>query len=239
MKAEEERRRSQGRVGEWQVVAPPPPPLPGEEQDGEEDVKEGIMEDGSPRKRPADAPAGDTDDGRTFKLRKKTLGAGLDDIWDPGDIPIKLKSNKTDKASPVPDPTKSDDSAVATGPEKSADAAQKTEQSGTSMPKWKPTAWKSLDPSNSTDGTETRGNPGKDESRSRPEEPPVKQKLASINPSLERLTQDQEQQIADADQPVSVKAEVKEEQKQDSLNQEPVGGLFRKRKLPSGVRGRR
>ena len=63
LKAEEERRRSQGLVGEWQVVAPPPPPLQGEEQEGEEDVKEGVMEDGGPRKRPADAPAGDADDG--------------------------------------------------------------------------------------------------------------------------------------------------------------------------------
>lgn len=241
LRAEEERRQSQGVVGEWEVVAPPPPPLPSEKQEGERE--EGFVDGAGPRKRPAEALAEDSDDGRTFRLRKRTLGAGLDDIWDPGDIPIKLKLNKAESASPAPDGSKFDDSAVATGPGKGTDAAQSTEQSATSMPKWKPTGWKRAMPANSTDSTETKDGPEKEESKPGAGESTVKHEPEPefTTPSLERQTEasHQAQQIADTEQTLSVKPEVKEEENSVALGQEPVGGLFKKRKLPSGVRGRR
>ena len=42
-----------------------------------------------PQKREAEE---DPEDERGFKLRKRTIRAGLDELWDPGEIPIKAKS---------------------------------------------------------------------------------------------------------------------------------------------------
>lgn len=46
------------------------------------------------RKRPAEAPLEDEEDGRGWKLRKKAVALGLGEIYDPGVIPIKLKPKK-------------------------------------------------------------------------------------------------------------------------------------------------
>lgn len=96
-----ELRRAQGVVGQWEIVAPPPPPLPGTQPvKEEEDVKQeesGVIS--------ADQPSGaqgtaaepsNEEDTRHFRIRKRKLDLGLDDLWDPGDIPIKLKAPKTD-----------------------------------------------------------------------------------------------------------------------------------------------
>ncbi|EJD03320.1 uncharacterized protein FOMMEDRAFT_55883, partial [Fomitiporia mediterranea MF3/22] len=93
MKVELERRRTQGVVGEWTAVAPPPPPLPINVQPPkEEDSKDGVCSGSLPQKREAEAPLEVEEDGRHFKLRKRKIGAGLGEIWDPGELPIKLKS---------------------------------------------------------------------------------------------------------------------------------------------------
>ncbi|RXW22971.1 hypothetical protein EST38_g2879 [Candolleomyces aberdarensis] len=93
--AEQELRRSQGVAGEWEVLStvnptPPPPqaeaPL-GEEEDVKPDVSIG-------EKRPAETIVADEEDTRSFKIRKRTLGTGLGEIYDPGLIPIKVKKKE-------------------------------------------------------------------------------------------------------------------------------------------------
>ena len=61
-------------------------------------------------------PAEQDEDTRSFKLRKKTVGVGLGEIYDPGLIPIKVKPKKEDvkkeeevvpaKEEPAPAPLK-------------------------------------------------------------------------------------------------------------------------------------
>ncbi|TRM69542.1 hypothetical protein BD626DRAFT_374666, partial [Schizophyllum amplum] len=77
-KAEAERRRTQGVVGDWQYVAPALG-APAEETPANE------------LKRPAETPTDEYDE-RTFKLRKKTVNLG--DVYDPGVITIKPKIKK-------------------------------------------------------------------------------------------------------------------------------------------------
>ncbi|KAG7446353.1 uncharacterized protein BT62DRAFT_931801 [Guyanagaster necrorhizus] len=76
---EAQRRRSEGIAGNWEVVEPTPP------QDTESSSSQvaGV-------KHPADDHAS-KDDSRHFQLRKRTLDAGLGQIYDPGAIPIKRK----------------------------------------------------------------------------------------------------------------------------------------------------
>ncbi|PCH40655.1 hypothetical protein WOLCODRAFT_29699, partial [Wolfiporia cocos MD-104 SS10] len=96
--AEAERRRTQGVVGTWEVVgSPTPPPLatPEEEEQGE-DVKPEVGQ-----KRPAETVQDDDgEDARRFRLKRRTVGAGLREIYDPGVIPIKVKKweEKAEKA---------------------------------------------------------------------------------------------------------------------------------------------
>jgi len=79
--AETERRRTRGIVGDWEVVAPTP-----------DQISETVVVD--TLKRVAETSI-DDEDGREFKLRKKTLSAGLGEIYDPGVIPVKLKREAT------------------------------------------------------------------------------------------------------------------------------------------------
>ena len=95
--AELERRKTQGVIGQWEIVAPPPPPIPDSTpEDIQGDSKEGILHDDSSRKREAGGPAED-DDHHRWKVRRKVLTAGLGEIWDPGEIPIIPKSKRTDQ----------------------------------------------------------------------------------------------------------------------------------------------
>jgi WW domain-binding protein 4 len=60
----------------------------------------------STRKRPRDAALEeDEEDARTFKMRQKNLGRGLDDIYDPGVIVIKPKETKALQVAEEEQPT--------------------------------------------------------------------------------------------------------------------------------------
>ncbi len=88
----------EGVVGEWEIVAPPPPPFPGEQLlVGEEDVNPGeaVADNAGQSEGGAGVPDNDGDI-RHFRLRKRKLDLDLGDLWDPGAIPIKLKAPKTD-----------------------------------------------------------------------------------------------------------------------------------------------
>ncbi|KIJ18764.1 hypothetical protein PAXINDRAFT_97504 [Paxillus involutus ATCC 200175] len=104
---EAQRRRTMGIPGEWTVVMPVSPSPFVEistqwagrtEFKAEDEVKmeEGHV-DGENKKRPGPTAEVDEEDGRTFKLRKKTVGVGLGEIYDLDIIPIKLKTKKEER----------------------------------------------------------------------------------------------------------------------------------------------
>lgn len=86
---EAERRKGIGIPGEWTWS---------NNTEAKPTTEETMASSGSveERKRPAPASAIEAEDGdvRAFKLRKKVVGLGLGEIYDPGVIPIKLKSKK-------------------------------------------------------------------------------------------------------------------------------------------------
>lgn len=94
-------------VGDWQIVeiVTPPPTHPSAEVgasggsvegSGMSEVKTEAGEGEGSRKRPAEVALEDEEDGRSWKLRKKTVGPGLGEIYDPGVIAIKIKPKKED-----------------------------------------------------------------------------------------------------------------------------------------------
>jgi WW domain-binding protein 4 len=85
--AETERRRTQGVAGDWEVIT------------SSSTTSAEASESTVTLKRDAEI-AIDEEDGRQFKLRKKTLNVGLDEIYDPGIIPVKLKKKER---SPLPE----------------------------------------------------------------------------------------------------------------------------------------
>jgi WW domain-binding protein 4 len=78
LKAEVERRRTQGVVGDWEVVTESSSTP---DQDSTVGVKREWEEELDPSSQP-------------WKLRSKATKIGLDEIYDPGIIPIRLKTEK-------------------------------------------------------------------------------------------------------------------------------------------------
>ena len=83
MKAEAERRKTQGVAGEWEVVEQSAPNKADDDADNTP---------GSSNKREAEGPP-DPEDARSFKLRKKVAPPVMDD-WDTDLIPIKLRKTE-------------------------------------------------------------------------------------------------------------------------------------------------
>ena len=90
MKAEAERRRTQGVAGEWEVVEQPTSNKANDETDTTPE---------SSKKREAEEPP-DSGDARSFKLRKRVAPSVMDD-WDTDLIPIKLKPKKVEVLEPT------------------------------------------------------------------------------------------------------------------------------------------
>ena len=118
MKAEAERRRMQGVAGEWEVVEQP-------SSSGVNNEADTTLE--SSKKREAEGLP-DSEDARSFKLRKKVAPSVTDD-WDADVIPIKLKPRKTEEV-------------------KEEESSQPTEEAPV---KWTTRGWKQ--PENEPDGT--------------------------------------------------------------------------------------
>ena len=114
-----ELRRTQGVAGQWELVEATPQPAEVEASGSTSPVPD----PGPLLKREADTMTED-EDGRRFKLQKRTLEGGLGEIYDPGVIPIKLKK----KDEPV-------DTAAASAP-----TIQPNEQSKLA-PKWTKVKW--------------------------------------------------------------------------------------------------
>lgn len=213
LKAETELRRMQGVAGDWEVISPPQatPPQPEAENAVDGEVN---------RKREADAPP-PAEDERSWKLRKKTVGPGLGDIYDPGIIPIKLKVKKeelaeVDAAVPVTVSTSS------------------SNLKATTAPTWTKTHWK-------------RAGEPVDEVEARPA---GEGEIAEKNVTVGREdTTEHRPKVEYGDPGGMAEPLKKEEDRPFSLDETPIvppaaggsGSLFRKRKAPGGLgtRGKR
>ncbi|EIN11661.1 hypothetical protein PUNSTDRAFT_98839 [Punctularia strigosozonata HHB-11173 SS5] len=120
-KAEAERRKTQGVAGEWQLVQSTERPVAPEVE-----AEEGAIpaETAVGQKRVAEAVDED-EDAREFKLRKKTVGPGLGQIYDPGLIPIKLKTKKEEPSM-----------------EGASAQSRPSETNATNGPRWTSSGWK-------------------------------------------------------------------------------------------------
>ncbi|KAI0690531.1 hypothetical protein BC835DRAFT_1280786 [Cytidiella melzeri] len=125
-KMEAERRMNEGVVGAWEMVESTG--LEGErseEVEGQAGEGEAEARKDLERKRQAEVLA-DDDDIRPWKLRKKTMSAGLGEIYDPGVIPVKLKAKKEE---PTPEPGSASATSTNSVPATSA------------LPKWSAKGW--------------------------------------------------------------------------------------------------
>lgn len=254
---EDQRRRTQGVVGDWETVAPPPPPLPGE-VDEEADSKDAVADEISSKKRQVDESAGSTDDVRRFKVRKRTLAPGLEDLWDPGDIPIKLKSDKADgsvqKGTETAPPHAAENSTDQTTDQNASNPSKSADIEST-KPKWTPKGWKRATTA-TEDESET--NNSNDQTIRDTTQQEVQIAIVETVPDSSEIEPDPSiaLQSQDLAQSTSIKsgssstetADIKQEAnvKEPSFTlplgssgDTPTGGMFRKRKIPAGNRGRR
>ncbi|KAG6902750.1 hypothetical protein C0995_011898 [Termitomyces sp. Mi166 len=214
--AEAERRRTQGVVGEWEVVNTITPSLvaSSDNEDERPDVKFAV-EDATTAglKRGAEAPA-DGEDVRSFKLRKKGWGPGLGGGYDPDSMPIKLK--KKEETQEVPAEVTST-SAV----------APETTTTSSGAPKWTKVQWKRAgetapEVSEVSTSTDSLG-----------EAAPIKSDISVFTSAS----------IKDEVNESAVPLSATEEAKTTPVKlEEPasVSGMFRKRKIPAGGnKGRR
>ncbi len=209
-KAEAERRRTEGVAGEWQVVdVIPAPPEEGEEgerpkQEGE-DLKPGEISARAGEKRPAQEPV-DEEDARGWKLRRKTAGVGLGDLYDPGALPIKLK------------PKKQEDQGAAAG------ATVTLASGGSEKPQWSARGWNKPGALSAAGATE----------RANGEE--VKAEENGIKAGEDGVAGKLMEDLLLEEPPIEVKTEeVKTEPVQAAAPPPPAGGsLFKKRKAPVG-----
>ncbi|KAG5350594.1 WW domain-binding protein 4 [Termitomyces sp. T112] len=131
MAGEAERRRTQGIVGEWEVVDTITPTL---EAFSNNDEKPDAVEDVTAAgvKREAEAPA--DEDAPSFKLRKKGWLSGLSGGYDPDSIPIKLKKKEEAHEVSVPTFALIEVTSTAVTPE--------TTTTSTGAPRWAKVQWK-------------------------------------------------------------------------------------------------
>jgi WW domain-binding protein 4 len=223
-KIETERRMREGVVGVWEVVDVPSGGAESAAHEDEDQVQGDRVDAAGEleHNRPSEVQAIDDDDVRPWKLRKKTLGPGIGELYDPGIIPIKLKAKKEEL---VPD----------AAPSELAESGK--DKTSSSPPKWSAKGWNrpgdALTSSTPAALAETQDAPATS----------VKQEIP-LSPALESASLPAHVDLGDAKQTLlDTKAEeslngVKSEQSESNLA--PTGNsLFRKRKAPSASRARR
>ena len=237
--AEAERRRTQGVAGDWEVVSVIDPAAP-VEVTGQAESTALQAESSTGVKREAEAIP-EHEDTRRFKLRKKTVGVGLGEIYDPGLIPIKVKK----KEEPAPE------SLLGTSAEAGSSSTVTTTSNGsaaTEKPTWSARGWnrpgegKAYEPS-----AKTSESPASTSLEPTNPQEAVKQDLEPPPAPAESVTNGDRSTPEGAAAKVEVKTEdppVKVEPAADgtAVSAPAGGGMFRKRKLPvggAGSRGRR
>lgn len=229
LNAEAERRRKEGVAGDWELIAVEEPSTATEVENirGHATVPIPVQREAD-LKREAETQL-DEEDTRAFKLRKKKLGAGMGEIYDPGIVPIKLKVKKEEAADELT-------TAAAKGSQNFNNAFAPGNSAATSVPKWSARGW-------SKPGTQTEDRPDdqshEEQSVEGGKEPASQEgglaKEESYNgvPLLDARTK--------TESPSSVKLEevAKSEELEPAAPAPSRGGLFRKRKLPAGGAGSR
>ncbi|KZT10720.1 uncharacterized protein LAESUDRAFT_711190 [Laetiporus sulphureus 93-53] len=222
LKAEAELHRIQGVAGEWEIVTVAESAAP-TEQESTPSVK---AEEGY-GKREAEQPP-DNEDARHFKLRRRTVGVGLGEVYDPGLIPTKVKKQEEPEGSlpPAAFPDSSQgQSAVASG------------SSATPLPKWSAKGW--TRPGEKKTRSESReasqGQQTSPEAKEESDGASVKQEEPPAPEVVEPASVKQEPSALDETESTSVKVE-----ESVAAPMAPSGGgMFRKRKLPAGGAGSR
>lgn len=224
---EAERRMKEGVVGVWEVVEVHEPGAEsgegnedGGQADGEGANASAALEE-LERKRASEVQP-DDDDIRPWKLRKKTLGAGLGEIYDPGIIPIKVKAKKEE---PAPEPTPDSQTLPGTS------IASSSSQSASALPRWSAKGWNR--PGTAQDADRTSDSQPAAESL--PETSAETDVHSSSSVKVEPTADEPELAAVKIEDTV---AAVKAEEAETSTTP-PTGSLFRKRKAPGGSKGRR
>jgi WW domain-binding protein 4 len=170
-----------------------------------------VPDIGTSLKREAETVIEDEEDGRRFKLRKKTVGGGLGGVYDPGIILIKSKKKEelADIATAVASPS------VPLGESSNA-------------PKWSKVQW---DETNVDHGVK----PEPDSSGASVADEP--DKTVILPP--EGVSLKTEEQPASSDQDINEGVSSRAEASSATSTLESAGNMFRKRKVPTGTRGRR
>ncbi|KAI0786678.1 hypothetical protein C8Q75DRAFT_262315 [Abortiporus biennis] len=212
-------RQKEGVVGTWEVVGivEPTPAVDETLQDSGE-AGSSNQSGTAGVKREAEAVADEEEDGRGWKLKKKKLGVGLGELYDPGLIPIKLKAKKEELV----------DEAQLSDPTSSLTAATiipTAASNATPLPKWTARGWSK--PSE----REASASPAVGASPTPPPPP------AADHPP-EEISSELKQEPAIESEPTLVKTEPTTVNSEEALSA-PAGGMFRKRKIPAGGRGRR
>ncbi|EKM54567.1 uncharacterized protein PHACADRAFT_210366 [Phanerochaete carnosa HHB-10118-sp] len=245
-RAEAERRRNQGVVGAWEVIAVEEPVSAGEaEEAGEEQEEAGGREDGGEGgtppvpaqpslKREAEAPP-DDDDARQFKFRRKKLDTGFGEIYDPGLIPVKLKAKKEELAEST---LKMEESLA---PVRLAPSV--SNPNATAMPKWSARGW-------SKPGEAKEAKEAKQYEVLLAAEPPIlpnAAESAAVNENTTASDAQETTQVTDDPPAENKEPEVKGEEafevkkESETITSMAPPSLFKKRKAPlasAGSRGR-
>ncbi|THU82025.1 hypothetical protein K435DRAFT_831748 [Dendrothele bispora CBS 962.96] len=212
---EKERHRTQGIAGAWEVV----------ESSSQQEEDEQQPQDESSTKRPAETSV-DEEDTRHFKLRKKTLGTGLGEIYDPGVITLKPKT----KPPPVEYEAKSSSAPSTFLVPASTSYATDLGPKPTSVPKWGKIEWKR--PGEKAVSENESGSNEVVQDEKKPPTDVVLNELEVDNSRIERTKASESEvpKIKTSDGEILPKVE---------LNEPPIptpagGSLFKKRKAPTG-----
>ena len=241
-------RQSEGRAGDWVVVAPSPPPLPESggmsitsAVDGVKSEQEVVV--GEVRKREEDPP--DDDDTRRFKVRRKTAAVGLGEIYDPGIIRVKPRVQRDAEGEPtaIQVTVATSHQPTASGPILGGDIlqgstntkAQDTLPKATEMPSWTPREWKWAGDNEGEDSSTAL----QADSAPIDEKPKVEATAEVLDMNVQSGVDSAAHPFPDADEKVKKEEELAGPDPL-SMDSSSTGSLFRKRKVPVGSnRGRR
>ncbi|KAJ3556246.1 hypothetical protein NM688_g2129 [Phlebia brevispora] len=230
LKAEQERRNKEGVIGDWEVVAVAEPAATNVEEATEEakpDLSSVPAE--SSLKRPAEGHL-DSEDTRQFKLRKKKLGAGLGEIYDPGLIPVKLKKEES---------TSNDGLADQQSTSSATSLSSSSTPKATAVPKWSSRGWSKHDGASTPSITQTTAD--SDNTGSLEISAAAQPAEASASPT-EPNEDGADANVKAEESEAVTKSEalpVKSEEPESSMTAPPSGGLFKKRRIPAGSAGSR
>ncbi|EPQ57160.1 hypothetical protein GLOTRDRAFT_137558 [Gloeophyllum trabeum ATCC 11539] len=236
-RAEAERRRTMGVAGEWQIVTPT---MPSQNASPAPEIPYSAVSADASQKRPAEAAPPEDDAPRGWKLKKKKLDVGLGEVYDPGLIPIKLKTKKEEPADRELPQVKTETEASASS--STQGSVISGNPNATPLPKWSKIQWKKPgEPSETSPAPESRDvDPAGQEVKQ--ESPEAQQTVKAEDPSpslpLESSVPPIDTQLKQEEEP-SVKLEEPSSQTGFPAPSSGGGTLFKKRKAPPGTAGTR